>query len=114
MSKRKKTSTPSFNQILEETRWSCARAAWERARTAGKLRHGAIAAQRYRAAKVLGAIKMRAMMRTCELAPQQVRIGIDQTAHRGLLSVGFRQHGRLHVRPGREEPILAALRGVSS
>lgn len=92
-----KAERHTLRNIIEETRIGSARRAWERARLASRYRKIALQQGARSAAKILSAIKCRAIERAHELAPELVSIGIDDDLQIGLLSVAYRGLGRLHL-----------------
>jgi len=87
----------TFRQIVESTRMDAARAAWDRAKFASRLRHVEAVAGHRRNARRLGEWKVRAIRLAVSLAPEQIRLTIDDDYQIGLLSVRWPGHGRLHL-----------------
>jgi hypothetical protein len=75
--------------ILAETCDSCARLCWQKAVLVSQLRHGAVSAGNYHAAKLWGAAKDWHMLRAIELAGDYVRV-VEATDNARLYSVRFR------------------------
>jgi len=97
-SKRVKTGQrKTFATILEETRIGSARIAWRRARAASALRREANKMSRFRTARALSIIKVTSVRRTFELAPEVIRIVIDDDLQIGLLSARCNDGSRLHL-----------------
>lgn len=90
---RSRTDACTFHDILAETRVAAARAAWTRAVWASRLRHLA----RGRAVAVLARVKLQAVTRAFQIAPELVRITLDNEHHVGLVSVVWNQSARLHL-----------------
>ena len=97
-SKRVKTGQrKTFATTLEETRIGSAKIAWRRARAASALRREANKICRFQTARDLSIIKVASVRRTFELAPELIRIAIDDDLHIGLLSVRCNDGSRLHL-----------------
>lgn len=88
---------PTFRELLEQTRKAAAGLAWERAKLASSMRHYAAVTGQRRAARALASVKRRAVTRVISLLPGTIRVSVDEDYHVGLLSIGWRGHGRLHL-----------------
>lgn len=88
---------PTFRELLEQTRKEAAGLAWERAKLASSMRHYAAVTGQRRAARALASVKRRAVTRAISLLPGTIRVSVDEDLHVGLLSIGWRGHGRLHL-----------------
>lgn len=87
------SSKHTFGEILEDTRAAAARTAWARAVSASHLRHLA----RGRAVAVLAEVKLRAVMRAFQIAPDLIRVTVDDEHQVGLISVVWNGGTRLHL-----------------
>ncbi len=83
----------TFRDILEDTRAAAARAAWARAVSASHLRHLA----RGQAVAALTEVTLRALTRALQIAPDLIRITIDDEHQVGLVSVVWNSGARLHL-----------------
>lgn len=95
-----KTSTghpPTFQDQLTALRLPNASRAFQRGRLASELRHCAAASSRRRAARTLSQLKQDAVRAAVGIAPELVRVGLDDDLHIGLLSVSFPGLGRIHL-----------------
>lgn len=88
---------PTFREHLEALRVANAARAFTRGQVASSLRHCAMEATRKRSAKQLGRVKQAALQVAVAIAPDVVRVGIDDEFHVGLLSIAFPGRGRLHL-----------------
>lgn len=88
---------PTFRDLVEQTRKEAAGRAWERAKLASSMRHYAALTGQRRAARALASVKRRAVTRAMSLLPGEIRVSVDEDYHVGLLSIGWRGHGRLHL-----------------
>lgn len=89
----------TFAEILEGSRLMAARRAFCRAIDASRLRKTLLRRGRHRAAAILAILKVDAVRRALELAPERVRVTVDSDFQVGLLSVRFAGVGRLHLPP---------------
>ncbi len=96
----------TFKQLLGSCREKNTKTAWERACTASSLRHVASRNGLGRTAKILSGIKERALRRAAAILPDEIHIGIDSDYQIGLVSVTWRNHGRLHL------PAQAVMNGL--
>lgn len=87
----------TFREIVEASRVDAAEAAWERAKTASRLRHFERGTGRYRDAQRLADFKAQAIRLAMSLAPEQISVTIDNDYQVGLLSIRWPGHGRLHL-----------------
>ena len=87
----------TFREILEASREEAAFSAWERARTASRLRHAAQTCGNWRAARRLSQIKRDAIQLVAFILPEQLHVTLDSDHHVGLVSVRLQGHGRLHL-----------------
>jgi len=92
--------TGTFRETLLQTASAAARLAWQRARQASVLRKAALRSGNCRVAVRLSALKIRAVLRALEFAPDLISIGIDNDWEVGLLSISFPGQGRLHLPKG--------------
>ena len=90
---------PTFNDHLEALRLENAARAFSRGRLASELRHCAAATSQRRSARTLSRLKQDAIRAAFEIAPDCVRVGLDDDLHVGMLSVTFPGMGRLHLPP---------------
>lgn len=88
---------PTFRDLLEQTRKQAVGLTWERAKLASSMRHYAAVTGQRRAARALASVKRRAVTRAIGLLPGVIRVSVDEDFHVGLLSIGWRGHGRLHL-----------------
>lgn len=103
----------TFREVLEMTRESAAESAWSRAEQASRLRHLVIAQHRFRAARVLGEIKQKALRCVATLVPEQISLEVDSDYLIGQPSVCWPGHGRLHL-PAETPLALADFQETSS
>jgi hypothetical protein len=87
----------TFREQLVQTRMDAASLAWERAKLASSMLHYAATTGQHRAARALASIKRRAVARAMSLMPGVIRVSVDENYHIGLLSIGWRGRGRLHL-----------------
>ena len=87
----------TFERILESSRLACADRAWHRALMASELRHAAQSNGDHHASQTLSRIKLEAARRAYELAPEAIRLGIDDCEQIGLLSISWAGRGRMHL-----------------
>ncbi len=85
----------TFRQIVDESCVETATSAWERAKSASRLRHGLAINQR--AARRMGELKARCLARAAEILPDQVMVTIDDDFQIGLVSIRWPGHGRFHL-----------------
>ena len=88
---------PTFRQVVADGRVAAARRAWNRAEAASCLRHVAAAQGRRRAARVLADVKMTAIRRAMQLAPEHLTLGIDDEYQIGLPVIRWYGHRALHL-----------------
>ena len=89
--------SPTFQEHLESLRRANAGRAFQRGRLASQLRHCAASSSRRRAARTLSQLKQDALRAALGIAPELVRVGLDDDLHIGLLSVSFPGLGRVHL-----------------
>jgi len=89
----------TFHDHLEALRLENAARAFSRGRLASELRHCAAATSQRRSARTLSRLKQEALRAAFEIAPDCVRVGLDDDLHVGMLSVAFPGMGRLHLPP---------------
>lgn len=89
----------TFHDHLEALRLENAARAFSRGRLASELRHFAAATSQRRSARTLSRLKQQALRAAFEIAPDYVRVGLDDDLHVGMLSVAFPGMGRLHLPP---------------
>lgn len=87
----------TFRHVVETTRVTAALNAWERAVTASGYRRMAVATGDRMAALCFGGIKCRAAQCAAELAPEHVRLRIDDDYQIGLVSIEWLGRGRMHL-----------------
>ena len=90
----------TFSEIVEAARNPAAERVWERARQASEIRRFAARAGLRSSARQAARIKVDAIRLASRLAPERVRVGVDQYVHIGFISVRFYGHGALHLPPG--------------
>lgn len=88
---------PTFQDQLKALRWDNAGRAFQRGRLASELRHCAAAASQRRTARVLSQLKQDAVRAALAIAPDLVRVGLDDDLHIGLLTIAFPGQGRMHL-----------------
>lgn len=96
---------PTFQEQVAALRLANAARAFMRAKLASELRHCAAASSQRRSARALGRLKQEAVRAVLEIAPDVVRLGLDDEMHVGLLSVAFPGGGRLHLPPTALDPV---------
>src|SRR4051794_19995886 len=87
----------TFGELVEKARVDCAAEAWQRAVRVSRYRRLAMASGKGDAAARLGSMKREAIRRAVQLAPEHVRLSIDDDYQVGLLCVEWRGFGRLHL-----------------
>jgi hypothetical protein len=71
------------------------------------MRQYAATTGQHRAARALASIKRRAVTRAISLMPGVIRVSVDEDYYVGLLSIGWRDHGRLHLPANSQLPYTA-------
>ncbi len=89
----------TFRQQLELLRVQNAARAFERGQQASELRHCVAQTTHQETARALSRLKQAALRTAIAIAPDAVRVGMDDDFHVGLLSVVFPGRGRLHLPP---------------
>lgn len=95
---------PTFQEQIAAMRLANAARAFMRGKLASELRHCAAASSHRRSARALGRLKQEAVRAAIAIAPDVVRVGLDDEIHVGLLSVAFPGEGRLHMPPTALDP----------
>ena len=89
----------TFKDILNSTRVLAAQNAWSRAILASRLRHMVVATERRSSARILAAVKRRAIMCAIQIVPDMIQIAIDDDFHVGCYSIRWPGRGALHLPP---------------
>lgn len=92
-----RAASRTLGTITRETCTLSSRSLWAKAKVASTLRHEAIRRHDMTAARVLAEIKLRAIRRAVELAPQMYEVSIDSEYQIGLVSVRANDGSRLHL-----------------
>lgn len=87
----------TFQDHVQALRLENAARAFSRGKLASELRHCAAAAAHRNSARALGRLKRDALRTAVDIAPDFVRVGIDDDRHIGLLTIAFPGKGRLHL-----------------
>lgn len=87
----------SFREIFESSKEEAAESAWEKAKRASVLRRLLAAKNRFGGASRCSEIKSAALKLVASLLPEQVQVSIDDDYQVGLVTVGWKGHGRFHL-----------------
>lgn len=94
----------TFREQLELLRVQNAARAFARGQQASDLRHCVAQTAHRGTARTLSRLKQTALRTAIAIAPDVVRVGMDDDFHVGLLSVVFPGRGRLHLPPTSLDP----------
>jgi hypothetical protein len=86
----------TFREMIDMERIPAAKIAWDRARLASRLRRKAAIQGRWKSARRLAAVKLKAIKLAFRLAPECMTINIDGEYQIGLPSISWSGRGRLH------------------